>query len=317
MRIVFMGSPAFAVPSLKALVKSKEEVVGVVTQPDRPAHRGHRLTSPAVKVAAKELGIPIFQPESLKDKEGEKLLDYLTKLSPDLLVVVAYGLILPSSYLSLPSIAPLNVHASLLPKYRGAAPINWAIINGEHETGITIMQMVAKLDAGNILLQKKIPILNDETAGQLTERLSELGSHALLEAIALLKEGKAVFRPQDNSLATYAPMLKKEMGLIEWSKSALECHNHIRGLNPWPGAYTSFRNSKCKIHKTRIIKADSTDIPSSYIPGTIMVKEKIPLVVCGDGNVLEIIQIQLPGKKPTSGVDFVNGARLKNGEKFQ
>ncbi|RMF93661.1 MAG: methionyl-tRNA formyltransferase, partial [Nitrospinota bacterium] len=253
LRIIFMGTPQFAVPSLEALLSSPHTVLTVVTQPDRPRGRGQRVTVSPVKAVAQKHRVPVIQPTTLRDRE---LYAYFRSLRPDIMVVVAYGKFLPASLLTLPPRGCINVHASLLPRLRGAAPINWALIRGETETGITIMQMNERMDAGDILLQRAIPIGERDTAQTLHDRLAPLGAECLQEALRLIEEGKAVFRPQEERYATYAPRLKKEDGHIDWTRRARDLYNLIRGVIPWPGAYTFRQGSRLKIWW-----ADWTDRP--------------------------------------------------------
>lgn len=237
MRIVFMGTPEFAVPSLEALLRSDDHVVGVVSQPDRPKGRGQQLVAPPVKLVAERAGIPVLQPLKIRTPE---FLQALTSWQPDLIAVAAYGRILHTPILTLPPKGCVNVHGSLLPKYRGAAPIQWAVINGETETGITTMLMDEGMDTGPMLLQERLGIMKDDTAGTLAPRLAELGGRLLVETIAQLKAGTLMPKKQDDGQATMAPLLKKEDGLIDWTMSAASLANRVRGLSPWPGAYTFF-----------------------------------------------------------------------------
>lgn len=314
MRILFMGTPEFAVPSLDMLQAAGEEIVAVVTQPDRPAGRGHTIAPPPVKVRALEQGLRVLQPESLKD---DRTFHELAATHPDLLVVVAYGQILPRRILELPAVAPLNVHASLLPGYRGAAPINWAIIRGETRTGITIMRIIPKLDAGDILIQCPENIRIDDTAGSLHDRLMERGATCLQEALDLIRNGDASFRPQDDSQVSYAPMLTREMARIDWSLPATECHNFIRGLNPWPTAWTTFRGSTCKVLRTELSPSGTTEPGATSGPGTLRPSGSRLLVACGNGTWLQVLRVLLPGRGPVSGAEFANGARLSRGDRFE
>lgn len=244
MRIIFMGTPEFAVPSLKALYTSGHEIAAVVTQPDRPKGRGHKLTPPPVKLAAQEAGLHVYQPVRIRDPE---FIDTLKRVSPQLIAVVAFGQILPKDILELPVYGCINVHASILPKYRGAAPIHWAVINGETETGVTIMQMDEGLDSGDIILSEKIPVSPEDTTGTVHDKLAGLGAQLLVKAVQLISEGRAERIPQDHGAATYAPLLNKDTEKIDWAKSAVEICNLVRGLNPWPGAYTLLRDKILKI----------------------------------------------------------------------
>ncbi len=309
LKILYMGSPDFAIEPLKYLINSGYEIVGVVTQPDKPAKRGKKITPPPVKEFALKHNLKIFQPETLKKSVVG---DIFLKMDFDFIVTAAYGKILPDWFLKLPSKLAINIHPSLLPKYRGAAPINWAIINGEKETGVTIMEMVKRLDAGDIFLQEKIEIGENETAGELTERLSKLGGKLLLQFLEKIKKGKNITGiPQDENKVTYAPQLNREMAKINWGKKDVEIHNLVRGLNPWPIAFTTFRGKICKIYRTQ--KSKTT---SSKKPGEIIKMGKKMLVSTGNKIAIEILEIQLPGKKVISGIDFLNGNRIEDGERF-
>src|SRR6476661_2925519 len=244
MRIIFMGTPAFAVPSLEALLQSEDTVVGVVTQPDKPKGRGQTMATSPIKQLAEKAGVPILQPLKMKDPA---FLDALHAWQPDLIAVTAFGRILPPIILDLPPKGCVNVHGSLLPKYRGAGPIQWAIINGENETGITTMLMDAGMDTGAMLLQERVRIDSEDTAGTLSEKLAKVGGSLLLETIRQLKAGTLTPRPQDDSQATMAPLLDKEMGQIDWSFAAIEIANRVRGLSPWPGAFTHINHERWTI----------------------------------------------------------------------
>lgn len=307
MRIVFMGTPDFAVPSLEALLKSGETVVGVVTQPDRPKGRGRALTPSPVKLVCQREGLPVLQPVKMKDPA---FLDALKNWQPDLIAVAAFGRILPPAILNLPSKGCVNVHASLLPKYRGAGPIQWAIINGERETGITTMLMDEGMDTGAILLQEAVPIEPDDTAGTLSAKLAQVGGRLLLETVRRLKAGTLAPRPQDHTQATLAPLLKKEDGLIDWTRPAVEIANRIRGLAPWPGAYTFAGEDRWKIWKATA-KDGQTD---KAFPGTIigLAKEAI-LVSTGDG-LLSITEIQPANSRRMTAAQFLAGHQLFPGQ---
>jgi len=240
----------------------------------------------------------------MRDQEAG---EWVAGFKPHLIVVAAYGQILPRRVLKIPTIAILNVHASLLPRYRGAAPINWAIIRGEKETGITIMRIVPKLDSGDILLSRSEPILPDDTAGTLHDRLKILGAECLLEALDMLRGGTANFAPQDDSLATLAPLLNRESARIDWFGSAIECHNFIRGMNPWPMAFTTFRGQICKINCSAIPDSDICPTTTSQNPGRLKSNKNRLFVHCGDGNWIQVLEAQLPGRAPISGSDFING----------
>ena len=260
MRIVFMGTPEFAVPSLEAILRSDDQVVGVVTQPDRPKGRGQQLVPPPVKLVAERAGIPILQPLKIRTPE---FLQTLSAWQPDLIAVAAYGRILHTPILRLPPMGCVNVHGSLLPKYRGAAPVQWAVINGETETGITTMLMDEGMDTGAMLLQEKLEILAEDTAGTLAPRLAELGGCLLLDTLARLKAGTLTPKKQDDRQATLAPILKKEDGLIDWTMSATSLANRVRGLSPWPGAFTFFGEERWNIWKAVSNVAAATDKPGT------------------------------------------------------
>ena len=247
MKVLFMGTPDFAVPCLESIIKSENNnVIGVVTQPDKPKGRGHKLQPTPVKAKAVEYNIPVFQPETLKNRSFE---DELKQLNPDIIVVVAYGQILPEYILNFPKFGCINVHASLLPKYRGAAPIQWSVINGDTTTGVTTMYMAKSLDTGDMIQKAEIQIGDEETAGELHDRLSLIGADLIVETIKKLSEGKAIRVPQNDSLSSYAPMLNKETGHIDWNKNSSDIINLIRGTNPWPGAFTSYKSEIMKIYK--------------------------------------------------------------------
>jgi methionyl-tRNA formyltransferase len=306
MRVIFMGTPEFALPTLEGLIDSGVKIVGVFTQPDRPKGRGRKLEPSPVKRLAEEHGLPVFQPERLRDKDAIK---QVRSLKPDLVVVVAYGQILPQEVLDIPKYGCVNVHASLLPRHRGAAPINKAIIDGDPMTGVTTMQMDAGLDTGDMLVKKSISIFPNENAGELHDRLAQLGREAMEETLARLCAGTLSPQKQDDSRSSYAPMLKKEDGLIDWKRPAAAIHNQVRGLYPWPGAFTHLDGEVLKIADTRI--ADT-----SGNPGEILVLENSGVVVaCGEGA-LQIRRLQLPGKKMLPAADFLRGVKLKVGQKL-
>ena len=296
-----MGTPAFAVPSLKALVR-EHQVVGVFCQPDKPVGRHqNKLQPPPVKVCALDSEIPVCQPEKLRDGTA---LAILKELDPELIVVAAYGRILPDDILAMPPKGCVNVHSSLLPKYRGAAPINWAILNGETETGVTIMHMASELDAGDIILQRSTPIDPMEDAEALYHRLSELGGQLLLEAVAQIGTGTASRTPQDLKQATLAPMLSKALSPIDWTQPAQAIHNKIRGLLPWPAASTDVISGE-------IMKLYRSSLPEQSTharPGTIVSANQQGIdIACGDGQVLRILEFQPPGKKRMSAAAYLAG----------
>jgi len=308
LQIVFMGTPEFAVPSLKALVSGPDRVVGVVCQPDRKRGRGRKLSPPPVKTVALEAGIPVFQPESIRTPE---FLARIGSLEPDLIVVAAYGKILPGALLHLPPLGTINVHGSLLPKYRGAAPIQWALINGEQETGVTIMQMDEGMDTGDILLPARIPILEEDTAGTLFIKLADLGAATLMEALDLLRQGKLHPVAQDDSQATEAPMLRKEQGHIDWSRSAREIHCLIRGLDPWPTAYTFLEGRRYRLFQPQVIPG-----PVKEPPGTICQAEKTRLVIATGSDYLQVGQIQPEGRKRMDVQALLCGMDIPAGSRF-
>ena len=299
MRIVFMGTPDFAVPCLQTLLDSPHSVVGVFTQPDKPQGRKMVLTPPPVKVLAAKNGVPVFQPEKMKDPAT---LEQLKILAPDLIVVVAYGRILPRAVLELPRYGCINVHASLLPKYRGAAPIQWAILDGETETGVTIMQMDAGLDTGDMLLVKKTPIDPEEDLPSLWNRLAELGADALSAAIPTLADGTAARTPQDGSQATFAPMLSRELSPIDWTRPMAVIRNQVRGLIPWPCAAAELAGQRFKIYKT------ASGAATEKAPGTLLNAGKKGVeVACGDGQSLWITELQAEGGKRMSAAAYLLG----------
>ena len=308
-RVVFMGTPAFAVPSLSALAAS-EEVTLVLTNPDRPSGRGQTLSSPPVKMEAQRLGLPVFQPEKAKHPDSVAM---IAAEAPDLIIVVAYGHILPKSILEIPKKGCINVHASLLPKYRGAAPINWAVARGEETTGITIMKMDVGMDTGPMLHVREMAIGDGDTAETLYPRLSLLGSEALIEALRMLHAGTLSETPQDDSLATYAPMLKKEHGRIDWSKPAREVRNLIRGMTPWPSACASHEGKGLKV----ISAAVREDFPgTSGAPGEILEVGRDGIVVaCGEGT-LSLGQVQPEGGRPMASRAYAMGRRVQKGDRL-
>ena len=309
MRILFMGTPDFAVASLAALLEAGHEVCGVFTQPDKPKNRGMRLQASPVKEYAIAHDIPVFQP--LKMKDGGAM-GYIRDLAPELIVVAAYGRILPSDILDYPAYGCINVHSSLLPKYRGAAPINWAILNGDKTTGVTIMHMAPELDAGDMILQGETAIGPNETAPELFGRLAELGGKLLVEAVDLLASGKAPRTPQDASVSTYAPMLSRELSPMDWSKGAQALHDQVRGLLPWPCATAEFGGIRCKV-----FSADIIDDTTNLTPGTVAEAGKTGIVMaCGNGTLLRIKELQPDGKKRMAAADFLRGHPLTVGEKL-
>lgn len=309
MRIVFMGTPDFAVPSLKALIASGHEVCGVFTQPDKPKSRGMKLQPSPVKEYSLSIGLPVFQPAKMRDGEA---LGILRELEPELIVVAAYGKILPPEILELPRLGCVNVHSSLLPKYRGAAPINWAILNGEDETGVTIMYMAEGLDTGDILAQRSTPININENAAELFSRLADLGAELLIEVLEQLDRETAAAVPQDDNLSCYAPMLSKELSPMDWAKTARQLHDQVRGLYPWPAATAILDTVRCKIVRTGLLGEHS-----GQAPGTVLQADKRGLrISCGDGEVLEILELQPDGKKVMAASAFLMGHPIQVGLKL-
>ena len=308
LRIIFMGTPEFAVPTLQALIDSPDEVITVICQPDRKKGRGKKLSPPPVKILAEQAGIPVLQPTAIRTDD---FLDTIRDLHPDLIVVTAYGRILPGSLLNLPPLGTINVHGSLLPKYRGAAPIQWAVIRGESETGVTIMQMDEGMDTGDILLPVTLPIAEDDTSGSLFDKLSKIGGKALVKAIKLLKEGKLPPIKQDDSLATEAPMLNKEMGHLDWNKDAHELHCLIRGLDPWPSAYGFLAEKRFRFFKPQVINGTVQEEP-----GTLCRADKEGILIATGKNYLLIREIQPEGKKRMAVQSCLCGMQMPVGEKF-
>ncbi len=303
LRVVFMGTPQFACPTLQMLIDRGEQVVAVVTQPDRPKGRGQQMQAPPVKELAVRHAIPVLQPVKVRAPEA---VEEIRALAPDLIVVVAFGQILPKALLEIPPRGCINVHASLLPRYRGAAPINWAIINGESETGVTTMLMDVGLDTGDMLLKRATPITPEDDAQSLHDRLSIIGAEAMGETLGLLKEGRLVPEKQDDALSNYAPMLKKEDGRIDWQQAPREIACRISGVTPWPGAYTSLEGKMLKLFKAAAGSGSGT-------PGTVIRADRSGLeVACGGGSVL-IGELQLEGKRRMAVGDFLAGYRLLPG----
>lgn len=307
MKILFMGTPEFAVPSLEALIAAGHTVCGVFSQPDKPVGRHqNKLQATPVKECALSHGIPVFQPVKLRDGTA---LAQIKALAPELIVVAAYGRILPQDILDCPPLGCINVHSSLLPKYRGAAPINWAILNGDKETGVTIMHMAAALDAGDIISQVSTPIGPDETAPELTARLAVLGGELLVETVEALRNGTASRTPQEESAVTLAPMLSKELSPMDWSKNAEALHDQVRGLLTWPAAAAEIGGVHCKIFSTH------PEQDRNGIPGTVLESGKAGiLVACGGGSALRILELQPDGKKRMPAEAFLAGHPLKPGE---
>ncbi|QSZ26673.1 methionyl-tRNA formyltransferase [Aceticella autotrophica] len=305
MKVVFMGTPEFAVPSLKKILEAGYDVLAVVTQPDKPKGRGKKIIFPPVKQFALENNIKVLQPDKLKDNID--FVDKLKDLSPDFIIVVAYGKILTEAILNLPSYGCINVHASLLPKYRGAAPINWAIIKGEKETGITTMYMDKGLDTGNMLLKKSIPIFDDDDAETIHDKLAILGGDVLIETIDKLIKGLLKPVKQKDEEASYAPILNKSMGLIDWSKNAVDIRNKIRGMCPWPGCYTFYEGLMLKIWKADV-KIDDSNNES----GKILKSDNELIIKCGC-DALKILEIQSEGTRKMSIEEYLRGHNITKG----
>jgi methionyl-tRNA formyltransferase len=308
LRIVFCGTPAFAVPSLRLLLAQPDfEVAGVITQPDRPRGRGQEVTVSPVKAAAREANVPVFQPEKMRAEEVEA---YLRQSGADAIVIIAYGQIIPERLIAIPRLGWINVHGSLLPKYRGAAPINWAILNGETHTGLTTMQIDAGLDTGAMLLKYETEIAPDETAPQLTARLSEAGAPLIVETLRALAAGMLHAVPQDDSQKSFAPQLEKEDGRIDWSLNARQIYNRIRGLQPWPGTFTKFRGKTCHIWGA------PAEVPTPAAEGTLLPHGDQLFVACGEHTALALESVQMEGRKRVSAPEFANGARLIADDRF-
>lgn len=310
MRLVFLGTPDFALPSLQMLLDESYNVVGVFTQPDKAVGRSKKLQPSAVKKFAEGKGLPVFQVEKIRQEEGSRILH---ELEPDLMITAAFGQILSAENLNTPRIGCINVHGSLLPKYRGAAPIQWSIIDGDKETGITTMMTDVGLDTGNLLLQRKINIGENETAGELFERMALLGAQTLKETLALLIKGELYHEKQDESLATKCTQLKKEIAEINWRKGAQEIHNLVRGCNPWPCAFTHLGEDTIKIWQTRLL----SNYAKTGKPGEIICADKKAGLIIMAGDVaLEITELQMPGSKRMDAKAYLNGHSLPLGECF-
>ncbi|MFB3926657.1 MAG: methionyl-tRNA formyltransferase [Syntrophales bacterium] len=305
-RIIFMGTPEFAVPSLDALVQSGYPVIAVVTQPDRPKGRGRRNEPPPVKTAAEKYGLRVIQPESVRDSS---FLEFFRRLAPDMVVLVAFGQILPAQIISYPPKGCINVHPSLLPRYRGAAPINWALIRGDKETGVTVIMMDEKVDSGDILIQENTMIAPEETFGQLRDRLAEMGARLLLRAIEAVVEGTVTGTPQDPSQATYAPRLKKEDGRIHWSTDFSSIVNLIRGLSPAPGAYTCIEGRQLKVFTASGEASERVDGP----PGKVTGQSDRGLRIAAVNGYVYLQDVQLEGKKRMPIQDFLRGYKIEPG----
>lgn len=317
LRLVFCGTPLFAVPTLKHLLAQPDlEVAAVITQPDRPRGRGHEVSSLPVKETAVAASVPVHQPEKVRAPEVQQLLQ---TLAPDVIVIIAYGQIIPARLLPIPRLGWINLHASLLPRYRGAAPINWAIANGETKTGVTSMRIDAGMDTGEILLQREMQIDPAERAPELAARMADLGASLMVETLRALVAGGIHPRAQNHAEATMAPILKKEDGLIDWSRTAEEVFNRIRGFAPWPGAYTNLRGETCHIWGEPASK-ESIEHVASADPnaprGSLLVRRNELLVRCGGTTYLRVLAVKVEGRKQVTTAEFLNGARLLPGEHF-
>lgn len=311
MKLVFLGTPEFAVPTLEALIAAGHNVVEVITQPDRPKGRKQELTPSPVKAAALRHNLPVCQPERIRRPES---VDRLRALAPDAMVVVGYGQIIPQSIIDIPPHGIVNVHASLLPELRGAAPIQWSIARGYAVTGVTTMRIDAGLDTGDIVDKWETPIDPDETAPELSVRLAAAGAQLCVRTLAQLADGAARPEPQDNSKATLAPILKKEDGIIDWTSPARSIHNRIRGFQPWPGAQTSFRGQSLNLWRSRL--AIRPVFPGGSLQPGALINENGVFAQCGDGASIELLEVQLEGRKRMSAEVFANGHRLTNTEQL-
>jgi methionyl-tRNA formyltransferase len=322
MRLLFCGTPLFAVPTLKHLLSRPEfDVLGVISQPDRPRGRGQQLSVSPVKDVALTAHLPVHQPEKIRAPEVQQLLE---ELAPDVIVIIAYGQIIPARLLAIPEHGWINLHASLLPKYRGAAPIHWAVANGETRTGLTTMRIDAGMDTGDMLLRREIEIGPHDTSPELARRMSEAGAPLVEETLLGLEAGTIVPKPQNQGEATIAPMLKKEDGRIDWNSSAEEIYNRMRGFAPWPGAYTTFRGQTChlwaepapEVAPPAEVLANPSFAALRSVPGTLFGGKCDWFVSCGKGTVLRLQSVKLEGRKQVSVSAFANGARLKSPERF-
>ena len=299
MKIVFMGTPEFAVPCLQKIIDEGHEVLAVVTQPDKPKGRGKKLAMPPVKELALKYNIDVYQPVKARE---ESFVEKLKEINPELIVVVAFGQILPKSILDIPKFGCVNVHASLLPKYRGAAPLNWVIINGEEKTGVTTMYMDVGLDTGDMILKSERPLDDEITAGELHDKMMIDGANVLKETIDLIAQGKAPREKQNDDETCYSPIMDKTLGNIDWNKSAKDIHNLVRGVNPWPSAYTTYENQTMKIWKTKVV-----DKNSDKAPGTILKVDKEGIEVNTGNGVIQISEIQMSGKKRMVVSEYIKG----------
>ncbi len=314
MRVVFLGTPEFAVPSLRALLSAEYDVRAVITQPDRPAGRGLRLTAPPVKVLAQEAGIPVFQPPRLRREP--QIYDMLRQADPELMVVVAFGQILPADFFKYPRFGTLNIHGSLLPKYRGAAPIAHAVLNGETETGTTIMKIDEGMDTGEILSQRALPVDDNMTTGELEVVLARQGAELLVDTIPEYVSGVLVPYPQDDSLASYAPRIGKEHATLDWTRPACALHNQVRAFNPWPVAFSAVRGQTVKIWRSSVAQSTAPAGPDGK-PGQVLNIDCRGITVqCGGSTSLLLLELQLAGRNRNRAFDVANGLQLQAGERF-
>jgi methionyl-tRNA formyltransferase len=312
LRIVFCGTPEFAVPSLRHLAERPEfSIAAVITQPDRPRGRGQQVSASAVKEAALELGLHVYQPETIKSESAQ---EFLKRAAPDAVVIIAYGQIIPVRLLTIPRLGWLNLHASLLPRYRGAAPIHWAVANGETATGLTTMQIDKGMDTGPTLLRREVAIGPNETAPELAARMSAIGADLITESLLQFDRGAISPVAQELTNVSYAPILKKEDGRIDWSRPAQQIYNRMRGFTPWPGSYTTFRGQTCHLWGR---PAQSSPTRTEQPVGEISISGKEIEVTCGEGTFLRLESVQVEGRKKTSALEFANGARLGAGDRFE
>ena len=315
MKVIFMGTPDFAVGTLKALHEAGHEVTLVVSQPDKPKGRKQELSPTPVKAAAEQLGLPVYQPSKIRAEES---IEYLRNVEADVIVVAAFGQIIPRAILEMKKYGCINVHASLLPRYRGAAPIQWAVINGEKESGVTIMQMDEGLDTGDMLLKETVPLEEKETGGSLFDKLSRVGADLCVKALKELEKGTIVPEKQGESPTAYASMLTKEMGKIDWTKDAASIERLVRGLNPWPSAYTGWNGRTIKVWSAQVIAEESACAPDASlqapVPGQVVRADKEGLAVCTGRGILQIKELQLEGKKRMDAASFLRGCPIKPGD---
>ncbi len=308
MRLVFCGTPAFAAPTLRAVLAAGHRVELVITQPDRPSGRGMQLLAPPVKIAATEAGLTITQPEKIRN--NAELRSQLEAIGPDAILVVAYGRIIPQWMLDLPRYGNLNLHGSLLPKYRGAAPVQWALARGERVTGVTTMRLDAGLDTGDMLLQQELTVNDEQTARDVLPLLADMGAALMVKTLAGLEDGSVTPRKQDDAAATLAPLLTREDGRIDFRRSAREIHNRWRGFQPWPGAWTTLRGQKLTLHRLRVVDPPGT----VALPGEVRVADGSLLIACGESGWIEAMEVQMEGKRRMAAADFLRGFQMVPGE---